>query len=76
MPTALSEFLSGIPNRTRQWVHQHNVPDTEGKNGKFYATPANRAERRAAGRPGGPFGYMVEAVTTPYVKPIVAEEEN
>lgn len=70
MPTDYSKFLNEIPKRTRKWVHQHVVPDTMGPNNKMYLTPANRAERRAAGRPGDPFGgYMVAAKTTPYEKP-------
>lgn len=69
MATGLSITLNEIPNRTRKWVHQHSVPDTLGPDNKMYPTPANRAERRAAGRPGGPFGYMITAKTTPYDKP-------
>lgn len=67
--TGITALLNEIPNRTRQWVHQHNVPDTLGPDNKMYPTPANRAERRAAGRPGGPFGYMISSKTTPYEKP-------
>ncbi len=69
MASDYSKFLKAIPKRTRHWVHQHDVPDTLGPDNKMYPTPANRAERRAAGHPGGPFGYMVAPVTTPYVKP-------
>jgi hypothetical protein len=68
MTTDLSEYLSSIPKRTRTWVHQHVVPDTKGPGGKMYPTPANRAERRRAGRPGGVNGWFATAVTTPYEK--------
>jgi hypothetical protein len=44
------------------------VPDVLGPDNKMYPQPANRRERRAAGRPGGPFGWMVRATTTPYEK--------
>jgi hypothetical protein len=69
MPSDYSKFLNEIPNRTRQHIHRHDVPDTLGADNKMVPTPANRAERRKAGRPGGPFGYMVAAVTVPYEKP-------
>jgi hypothetical protein len=69
MATGLSVTLSEIPARTPQWVHKHVVPDVLGPDNKMYPQPANRRERRAAGRPGGPFGWMVRATTTPYEKP-------
>ena len=70
MPTDYSKFLSEIPKRTRQWVHQHSVPDVLGADNKMHPAPANRKERRAAGRPGGPFGWMVAPSTTPYEKEV------
>jgi hypothetical protein len=73
--TGLTAILNEIPKRTRQWVHQHYVPDVLGPDNKMYPSPANRAERRAAGRPGGPFGWMVAPSTTPYEKPVAEAEE-
>lgn len=69
MATGLSVTLNEIPNRTREWVHRHDVENVPGPGNKMYPQPANRRERRAAGRPGGPFGYMITAKTTPYEKP-------
>lgn len=62
--------LNEIPAPESIWVKKHVVPDTKGPKGEMFPTPANRAERRAAGRPGGAFGYMVKASTTPYEKEV------
>ena len=67
MASGKSIELNQIPKRTRQWVHQHNVPDLMGPGGKMLPTPANRAERRAVGRT--PYGFIRDAFTVPYVKP-------
>lgn len=65
--TGLTAILNEIPNRTRQWVHQHSVPDVLGPDNKMYPQAANRAERRKGLR--GAFGYMLPAKTTAYEKP-------
>lgn len=62
--TGLTAILNEIPNRTRQWVHLHQVQDYRGADGKMHPTPVNRRERRAVGKWFGPN-------TTPYVKPQV-----
>lgn len=69
MPSDLSEFLRGIPRRTRAWVHKHEVSDTMGPDKKMHPTPVNRRERRAAGRPGGVFPWVPPRNTIPYTKP-------
>lgn len=64
--TGLSEILSQIPKRTRNWVHKHEVPDILGPDNKMIPRPANRAERRALARAAR---RPVYAFLTPYEKP-------